>query len=339
MLPREPRAPRARAVIAFLAGAIVLVSAQNGFAAKWRECPAPPQRTYLQRRGAVTSPFIHPGHELGIVLSETQTILTGGFSTEPGGNVVSIEFVSLFGNPVALDPIAVAAVSPNTLYFDFPDTRQILGRVLAGPVAIRGVTDGRLTAEVDPNRFVALPPAANVAQIVAGVDQDAMAALDARGALWIPIEFSGYGPTEIPMPNCPSMYIPLSAFAVAVDVRANGGGTETYPPLRAARRADVYLGDFIVFGENAYGHRQSRMSFFRMPRGFGLGICAINDAVDLVLRVAGRSRWARPGSQFAQWVKDSRPLRISLRDVSAQEDVKLELGTISFDSFGNYCNF
>jgi len=318
---------------------MVLAAAASSFAAKWRECPAPQLRTYTQRRGAVTSPFVHPGHEIGIVLSEAQALATGGFSTEPGGNIISIEFVSLFGSRIALPPLAAGAVSPTTLYFFFPDTRQVLGKVLAGPVEMRVMTDGKLTAQVDPQRFVALPPAANVAQIVAGYDQDAMAALDARGSLWIPIEFSGYGPTEIPMPNCPSLYIPLSAFAVAVDVRANASSTDTYPPLRAARRANVYLGDFIVFGENAYGHRQSRMSFFRMPRGFGLGICAINDAVDLVLRVSGRSRWARPGSQFSQWVSDSRPLRISLRDVSAEEDIKMQLGTIHFDSFGNYCNF
>jgi hypothetical protein len=318
---------------------MLLVPAAASFAAKWRECPAPPLRTYLQRRGAVTSPFVHPGHEIGIVLSEAQTLTSGEFSTAPGGNTVNIEFVSLFGNRIALEPIPVTAVSPTTLYFDFPDTRQSLGKVLAGPVEIRVVTEGRVTAEVDPRRFVALPPAANVAQIVAGYDQDAMAALDTRGALWIPIEFSGYGPSEIPMPNCPSMYIPLSAFAVAVDVRANGSGTDALPPLRAARRADVYLGDFIVFGENAYGHRQSRVSFFRMPRGFGLGLCAINDAVDLVLRVSGRSRWARPGSQFSQLVSDSRPLRITLRDVSVEEDIKMELGTIRFDSFGNACDF
>jgi len=318
---------------------MVFAPAVGTFAAKWRECPAPSLRTYTQRRGAVTSPFVHPGHELGIVLSEAQALATGGFSTNPGGNTVSIEFVSLFGNRIALEPIAVAAVSPSTLYFDFPDTRQILGRVLTGPVEIRVMTDGRLTAQVDPRRFVALPPAADIAQIVAGYEQDAMAALDARGSLWIPIEFSGYGPTEVPMPNCPSQYIPLSAFAVAVDVRANGSGTQTYPPLRAARRADVYLGDFIVFGENAYGHLQSRVSFLRMPRGFGLGICAINDAVDIVLRVSGRSRWARPGSQFSQWVANSQPLRITLRDVSVEEDIKMELGTIRFDTFGNRCNF
>jgi hypothetical protein len=332
-------APRRRTLVALIAGAAILAPAASCLAAKWRECPAPPHRIYLQRRGAVTSPFVHPGHEIGILLSEAQALATGGFSTSPDGNTVTIEFVSLFGERITLPPLAVAAVSPSTLYFTFPDTRELLGAVLAGPVGIQVMTDGRLTAEVDPRRFVALPPAADVARIVAGYEQDAMAVLDWRGSLWIPIQFSGYGPTDIPMPNCPSQYIPLSAFAVAVDVRANGESAETYPPLRAARRADVYLGDFVVFGANAYGHRQSRVSFFRMPRGFGVGICALNDAVDIVLRVSGRLRWARPGSQFAQWVAESRPLRITLRDVSAQEDVKMQLGTIRFDSFGNYCSF
>ena len=166
-----------------------------------------------------------------------------------------------------------------------------------------------------------------------------MAALDSRGALWIPIEFSGYGSSEMDMPHCQSDFIPLGAFGVGVHVRANDGEEASVPPLRAARRARLYLGDFRIDGGNAYGLRLPRgIRLHRMPRGFGVGICAVNDAVDLVLRIRGRRRWARPGSQFAQWVSDSRPLAISLSDASAEPDIHRQVDGVSFDALRNQCD-
>ena len=77
------------------------------------------------------------------------------------------------------------------------------------------------------------------------------------------------------MPHCQSDFIPLSAFGVGVHVRANDGEEASVPPLRAARRARLYLGDFRIDGGNAYGLRLPRgVRLHRMPRGFGVGVCA-----------------------------------------------------------------
>jgi hypothetical protein len=326
-----------------IVAAAILGYTASAWAAKWHECPSPLGRTYTSRTGAVNAPFVHPGHEIGIVLSDTEKLTTGGFSTEPEGNTVRIEFASLFGDRITLPDLRVAAVSPATLYFTFPDTRTIVGRALAGPVEVHIMNGEDMVAHVLPRTLLALPPPLDVAGLMSGSDQqDALGTMDARGAIWIPIQFSGFGKTDMEMPGCPSDFTPLGAFAMGVQVRANGpdGGSTSYPPFRGLRRAEVYLGDFLIHGGNAYGSRlRNRLRLLRMPRGFGVGICGVNDAIDLVLRVRGRRRWARPGSRFDQWVADSSPLPITLSNASAEPELSGRLEATRFDAFGSQCEF
>ena len=120
-----------------LAAALVVASSTAALAAKWTECPSPQVRAYRSARGAVTSQFAHPGHEIGILLSSHEIKARGGFSTEPDGNSIAISLASVFGEPIVLLEVTTAAVSPATLYFTFPDAEAILGRTAAGPVEIR----------------------------------------------------------------------------------------------------------------------------------------------------------------------------------------------------------
>src|SRR5262245_43970678 len=113
--------------------AACLSASSPALAAKWRHCPS--QLHYWGSHiGAMSAPFAHPGHEVGSLLSSQEVATSGGFSTEPNGNTVTITLESLFGAPIVMPSFSVAAVSPETLYFVFPDTRAVLGRVLAGPV-------------------------------------------------------------------------------------------------------------------------------------------------------------------------------------------------------------
>jgi hypothetical protein len=325
-----------------LVAVLVAVAAHPSPAAKWHGCPEPVTRTIPSLRGAVTAPFAHPGHDLGIVLSEAEVAESGGFATTAAGNEIAVTFASLFGAPVALAPFPAAAVSPATLYFTFPDTQSLFGRPLAGPVEIQVTTGGRPTAHVRARDLVGLPPATDVARLVTErVERQALATLDARGAVWIPVQFAGMGSDE-PRPQCPAAFIPLTAFAVGVGVRANlppdGAGTPTYPPFRKIRRADVYLGDFDIYGTNLYGTRlRSALPLLRVPHGFAVAVCALNDAVDLVLRARGRRRWAAPDSGFAAWMPSSQPLTIALTDVSADPGVDLGLQSLRVDAFGTEC--
>jgi len=117
-------------------GLAIVLTAMPARAAKWRHCPSE-LGWYPTHIGALSAPFIHPGRELGIFLTNREQRDSGGFSTDPGGNTIQVTFVSLWGEAISLPPFTAAAVSPTTLYFTFPDTRAVVGRPLAGPVAVQ----------------------------------------------------------------------------------------------------------------------------------------------------------------------------------------------------------
>jgi len=327
-----------------LAVGVLLVGAAAAEAAKWNNgCPAAPMPVYPSTRGAVTAPFVHPGHEIGIVLSEVELLGSGGFSTVPGGNTIEVIFDSLFGASVAVPPFTAAGTSPSTLYFKFPNTAAAVGRLLAGPVQVQVSTTTGVVAAISSRHLVALPPDNDVRDIVlTGGTRDALATLDVRGDVWIPLQFRNFGVAQMDMPGCPlTDFIHKTAFAVGVNVRANMGETAefaSYPPFRSIRRADVFLGDFDVDGFNAYGaDLERRLPLLRIPRGFGVSICALNDAVNLVVRARGKRRWARAGSGFSAWVAGSEPLAVTIADVTAEPITLDMLRSLPFDSFGTSC--
>jgi hypothetical protein len=332
-------ARRGARVLGALALAVPLLAAAiPAHGAKWRHCPTD-LGWYPSRIGALSAPFIHPGRELGIFLTEREQRESGGFSTEPDGNTVRITFASLWGSPIELPLLTAAAVSPGTLYVTFPDTRATFGRPLAGPVAVQVTTGGVLTADILPRNLVGLPPPTDVGKLVsAGLEQAALGTMDARGAIWIPVEFSAYGTMEKPMPMCPGVFIPLTAFAVGVTVRATPsfvlGAAPSYPPFRALRKVDLFLGDFYVGGTNFYGMKVGNLPVFRIPRGWGIKVCGANDAVDLVMRAPGFTRWAKPWSAFGAWMPASRPLEIVLNGLTVDQG---NLGTRGLDGFGEEC--
>jgi len=71
----------------------------------------------------------------------------------------------------------------------------------------------------------------------------------------------------------------------------------------------------------------------RVPRGWAIKVCALNDAVDLVLRAPGWGRWARPWSAFGAWMPNSTPLQIVLSQATAEDDVT----NTGLDAFGEEC--
>ncbi len=308
-------------------------------AAKWRRCPS--QLAYYPARiGAISAPFIHPGHEIGIFLSDQEMGNSGPFSTDPSGNTVVVSFASLFGPSVTLAPMTVTAVSPATLYFTFPDTSQILGYPLAGPVDILVTTGGNVTAEIDPRHLVALPPATDVAALVSGeLEQSALATMDAKGAIWVPVDFSAFGTMQKNMPTCPGVFTPLRAFAVGVTVRSIpstilGEVQPTYPPLRALKQVDMFIGDFLVNGGNYYGNKVGKLAVSRIPYGLGAMLCARNDALQVVLRAPGWRRWTKPWSPFGAWMPSSQPMSIQLSRMSVSD-----VGSVlnGLDALGQEC--
>src|SRR5690348_4673609 len=98
-LPREGDTPtylpfeaRTRLRRSALVVVIALLGASGAtYAAKWRHCPDQ-LGYYPSSIGAVSSPFVHPGHELGIFLNSQEIGASGGFSMGRDGNIVRITF-------------------------------------------------------------------------------------------------------------------------------------------------------------------------------------------------------------------------------------------------------
>ena len=76
------------------------------------------------------------------------------------------------------------------------------------------------------------------------------------------------------------------------------------------------------------------LAVFRLSRGWGIKVCGVNDAVDLVLHSTGWNRWAKPWSPFSAWMPNSRPLDIVLSHATADQE---DLATGSLDAFGEAC--
>jgi len=331
---RVPRFPACAAMA--LAAALGLLSAGSAGAAKWSECPKPPLPVYPSTLGATNAPFVHPGHELRIVLNSAQAA-SGGFGVEPESNTVEISFAPLFGEAVFLSPLRVAAVSPSILTFPFPDPAAETGRVLTGPVEIRVTNGETLVARIDPADLVALPPATDVTALLLGEElhRTIYGAVGLDGDLWVPARFHGDPNT---MPMCTGEFMlpmPIEIGAATIP----GLSLRRVDPLHRIRRARLYLGDFDVDGENLYGMLfPQRVSLVHVGGTRGIAICQLNDALDLVLRVKGSRSWARSArSPIREVVQDASPVPLVLQGAQPLPDTARVRWTAGNDSFGNRC--
>lgn len=301
-----------RRAVAVVSTLLLATVAGPAGAAKWHDCPTAPAPAYPSTLGATNAPFAHPGHELKILLNDAQVAASGGFSTAPDGNRIEIEITSLYGAPIVLAPRTAAAASPTTLAFTFPDTATEVGRVLAGPTAIRVLRGEREVARIAAKDLVALPPATDVTALFMGQDRSQIlyGALDANGDLWVPASFHG---KPMPMPGCPGDFMmPLQITVAGADVPGISGRKQ---PLERMRRARLYFADFEIDGHSFYGvESKQRLPRTQLVGTRGVTLCKMNDAIDLVLRVKGSRSWARAKrSPFAAVVRDAAPVPLKLR--------------------------
>jgi hypothetical protein len=340
---RETRARRARrrsgspiSLPAALATAALLLLASLAQAAKWGSCPDVPP-LYPSVLGATNAPFVHPGHELRIVLSAPQVADSGGFGVGPDENLVEIEITNRFGDAVVFAPRRANAASPSVLTFTFPDSQSEMGRTLAGPTTIRVSRADRLVAQIDANDLVALPPANDVTSIVLGETphQVLHAALGADGDLWVPARFRG---DPKAMPGCPGQFLmplPVEIGGASIPGLVSRGAE----PLARIRRASLYLADFDVNGTNFYGLLQrARIPLVHVSGSLGVAICQMNDAVDVVLRVKGRKAWSRsPRSVLRDVIAAAAPVPLVIRASTPRPQGGV-IARTGKDSFGNACS-
>jgi hypothetical protein len=317
---------------------LLLPLAQPAAAFKWRSCPTLPLPVYPSVLGATSSPFVHPGHELRIILNDDQVLASGGFSRAEGGDEISIVFRSIFGDAVPLAPRAATASSKNLLVFDFPDYTEE-GRPLAGPVEIKVFANDQLVAFISSTDLVALPPANDVTGLLLGdaSDQVVLASLDANGDLWIPARFQG---DPMIMPSCPGNFILPQPFTVAGAEIVGAEGNDSNP-LPQIRGVVGYLGDVVIGGDSFYGMLYpQQIDLVHVAGTLGVSICRLNDAMDLVLRVQGQASFVRSrNSPFRSVAWQSTPvsLRILAPAACPGQGSGVGLSTTHRDSFGNVC--
>ena len=312
---------------------MTLAFALPAFGAKWQTCPAPPLPVYPSIQGATTAPFIHPGHDLTIVLNAIESA-GGGFSLAPNGNVVAIEFHSLFGQSLSLPPQTATASTPNVLTFPFPDTEAERGEPSTGPVDVQVTVAGEQVAHISWTDLVALPPTNDVTPIVLGQDSNAviLGALSANGDLWIPAHFQG---DPMVMPSCPGDFI--SPVPIQVAAAEIVGAAPTAPnPLAHIRQLESYLGDVTIRDYNFYGMLLPPIKLVHVADTLGVSLCHINDAIDVVLHVHGDVSWARsPTSPFQATAMDAAP--VPLRVIAARLNPSVD-PSAQLDSFGAACS-
>lgn len=330
----------------FLTALALVSSAGRAEAFKWKQCPPPPVPVNASTLGGTNSPFIHPGHELTIVLNDSELQASGGFSTDPDGNRIQVTFASLFGAPIALAPRAVGASSAASLTLAFPDTLAEVGRTLAGPVEVVVETNGGEVAHISAADLVALPAAVDVTPILSGdtPQETVPAALGANGDLWLPASFSGKPMGG--MPGCEG-----DDFLMPMPVNIGGAvvvGTVMFPfdPTERIRGISGYLGDIVLNGTSYYGLLYpERIQLRQIGDTLGVSLCRLNDATSLVLRVDGDRSWAQPGSPFRLVARDSSPLALRLQSAPAvprSDTGALQTNSGSapgrLDSLGNQCS-
>lgn len=332
-----------RRIFASAAVAVLVASAAPALAFKWYECPAPPVPVHPSVLGAAGSPFIHAGHRFSIYLNDDEIAASGGFSTAVEGNRVKVTFASLFGDPVALAPRAVAAVSAGVLSFEFPDGLVEIGRTLAGPVEVVVTTVGIETAHIAAADLVGLPRAVDLAPLLLGDDPNLIiqAAIGADGDLWIPAFFSGH---PMGMPGCEGNFIMPLPMEIGGAVVV-GDALFPFDPLTRMRTVTGYIGAMVINGTDFYGLLYpQRIQLQQVGNTLGVSVCRLNDAEDLVLRIQGSGGWTKSNSPFRVLARDSTPLSLQLtkappvpRDDRATERSQSLSAPGRQDSFGSQC--
>jgi hypothetical protein len=334
MNPIAAARPARSGLVSALAWSLtVLLSVAPAYAAKWLSCPAPPFPVYPSTLGATNSPFVHPGHDLTLVLNEEEIQASGGFAAGTDANRIDVVFHPTMGPQIPLASRYATAAGPESLTFAFPNTADELGRLVVGPVELSVYSGNQLLAHIAAEDLVALPPTNDVTPILLG-DQPSdivEAALGADGDLWIPAHFAG---DRMAMPTCPGDFV----FPISVQIGAATIAMDTQihlQPLQHLRGITAYMGDVTVWDYSLYGMQMPMpIRLMHIAGSLGVSICKLNDAEDVVLRIRGDSSWAQcRQSPFSFATADGDPIPLFLMGAPVLPGQP----QAAFDSLGNEC--
>jgi hypothetical protein len=319
-------------------------------AAKWASgCPKVRQKFTKVGTGvtpslnpyAISRFFEHVGHEMTFYLLKANP--GEGFSTDPDDNTVEVTFKPLGGAPIPLPPFTVTATSPTTLTFVVPDSRPALGRLVVGPaefVVKRGTTTLFMA-----NKQLILPPMNDVRVLVnAGYDVDVLAAMGPNGGIWIPLGFKDFGQTGSPLPECPTVLTPVTAFALDASLKKGDDQALPYVHMGQLRKNKLFLGDYVTFDFRAnmdvdmYGNKLVPAHLSIAPaKGHGVVLCGLNDALELVVLIKATNPALQDKSELLALVQDGSPVVLKIENISLDPDVAPLLERATYDSLKQTC--
>jgi hypothetical protein len=276
--------------------------------------------------------FEHVGHEVTYFLPH------GGLSTDPDATTIEVTFTPPEDGPrIPLPPFTVTATSPTTVTFVVPDSRPALGRLVVGHAEI-AIKNGTTVLALG-RRQVILPPMNDVRELVnAGYDVDVLGAMDKGGRIWVPLGFRDFGQTESPLAQCPTILTPVTAFALDASLKKGDDQLIEWVHMGQLRKNKLFLGDYLLLGDNMYGNRLQTKLNVAPTKGNGVSLCGLNDALELVVQIkATNPALTNKKSDLLPLVRDGSPVVLKLENISLDPTVAPLLEQAEYDSVGQPC--
>jgi hypothetical protein len=182
-------------------------------------------------------------------------------------------------------------------------------------------------------RQLILPPMQDVQTLVTqGTSVEVLAALDPKGAVWIPLDFNGYGQNGESLPQCPTLLTPVTAFAVDFSLKKGDDEALPYLSFGQLKKNRIFLGDYLVFGLNMYGNKLATALDVTPAGGNEVVLCALNDALQLVLMFQLQNPALGDRSTLLDVVRDGSPIKVKMENVSLDPQVADRLERATYDS-------
>jgi hypothetical protein len=288
--------------------------------------------------------FNHVGHEITVSFRQKDVDnprYLPGFSTEPDGNSVVLVLNPVgrdIHDPIVLPPVPFTATSPTSATFKVPDSRELVGELLAGPGTIVVFRGDQLLFEIGaPGRTVIMPPMNDMRALADdGYEADILGTLDRRGNVWFPLGFSGFGEDGESLPECPTVLTPVTALALSLSLKKDEDEALPYVSMGQLKANQLLLGDYFLFGQNMYGNKLASLDV-RPLQGNGVVLCALNDAIQLILKIPLQNPALGKGSVLIPLVRDGAPVKAKIHNISADEYVASVLERVGEDAFSATC--
>jgi hypothetical protein len=299
--------------------------------------PRPVGSAFLKRMN-------HVGHDVTVTLSQTDVDnprLAGGFSTEPNGNSVVLVLNPVGRDktdPIVLPPVPFTATSPTLATFKIPDSRPLVGELLVGPGTILVFRGETLLFEIGaPHKTVIMPPMNDMRALAdQGYEASIMGAFVRPASVWFPLGFSGFGEDGESLPQCPTVLTPVTALALNLSLKKDEDEALPYVSMGQIKANQLFLGDYFLFGQNMYGNKIASLDL-RPLQGNGVVLCALNDAIQLILKIPLQNPALGKGSVLIPLVRDGAPVKAKIENISADEYVASVLERVDKDAFSATC--